>query len=224
MFRSVLSLTFAVSFATAATITTSATCDGIVTTGSCNDGRVSAFARLDIRGFDEVEVNPIRFPSSGSASAHFSDDYVFTVSGGTGSGLFMPCFTASAGFSSGSVVSVSMGFGGVGFGRNSFGTSGNCFGGPDPFFERPFTFGVPQIVNFNIDGFASSARSEIDALETLTEIQFFDTAGHQLSNVTFTLVSTSIPETSTLSLLTVGLVFLVAVRIRGMRYGAWRGV
>ena len=101
MFKYVLSLTFAVGLASAATISTTVNCDGVTTVGtfsaSCNDGRFMAQASIGISGGLSISVDagpvagPMTLPS-GSASANFFDDYVFTVTGGTGEGFFFPCF------------------------------------------------------------------------------------------------------------------------------------
>src|ERR1700720_3938233 len=104
MFKYLLSLTFAVSFATAATIITTATCDGVTTTGTtfamCNiPFGAGAVASITAPSFEEspsLLETPFRVSVSAagpgnqstSASANFFDDYVFTVFGGTGGGLF----------------------------------------------------------------------------------------------------------------------------------------
>jgi hypothetical protein len=218
MLRFVVYLTFAVSFASAGTISTSATCDGVTTFGtnfaSCNDGLVMADAHVGASinppGFSVfVEANP-QFFASGGASAHFSEDYLFTVTGGTGSGFFAPCFYGAEFF--GGITTVSMGFGGVVFGPA--GTATNCTG-PGPFpFQKPFSFGVPQIVNVSIDGsVAVSHLTEGAAQESLTEIRFFDPAGNQLSNVSYTLATLPTPEPSALSLAICGLALWLMFRL-----------
>jgi hypothetical protein len=216
MFRYVLALTFAVNFATAATISTSATCDGVTTFGTtnafCNDGRFMADASLGAPSIVSnpgpgtfgvsVSAGPITL-GFGSASARFSGDYVFTVNGGIGNGFFCPVifvFHSSGG-------SAGMSFAGIeGF---------SC----DVFSEyQPFTFGVPQIVGIGMGGDAGSGSRTTDASAFLDQIAFSDPAGNPLSNVTYTLASVDLPEPSTLSLLSVGLMFFVAARIRRMRF------
>jgi len=101
MVRYVLFFAFAVSFAPAATISTSATCDGVTTVGtvsaSCNDGLFEAHASASQTSVF-VDAGFSSFMSSGgSATASFSADYVFTVNGGTGNGFFFPCFSGIAG-------------------------------------------------------------------------------------------------------------------------------
>lgn len=90
MFKLFLSLTFAVSLASAATISTSATCDGVTTVGvfsaSCDDGRVVASASLQSSGmpFISVSAGALGVPpplASASAVANFFDDYVFNGDG-----------------------------------------------------------------------------------------------------------------------------------------------
>jgi hypothetical protein len=221
MFRYVLSLTFAVGLASAATISTFAGCDGVAMVGTfsafCNDGHFMASAVLFAPSFVDtriaplpegafevsVDVRAIQFgppfppePVIGSASANFSDDYVFTVYGGTGNGLF--CAAVMNSFGSGASAGITFG----GF---------PCPVTLNPTFLQPFTFGVPQIISISMFGQASAVfngQSDASALigEPLAPIAFFDPAGHPLPNVTFTLVE--VPEPSTWSMLTMGLIFV----------------
>jgi len=66
MSKLVLSLTFAVGVASAATISTSATCDGMTTVGTtlamCNDGRSAASAQVSPFSVS-VEAGPLNVPS-----------------------------------------------------------------------------------------------------------------------------------------------------------------
>ena len=71
--------------------------------------------------------------TSGSASANFFDDYVFTVRGGTGNGFFYPCF--GGGEDDG--ASIIMSVGSIGAPPRNFCTVFR--------FAEHFTFGVPQI-------------------------------------------------------------------------------
>jgi hypothetical protein len=223
MFKYVLFLTFVVSLASAATISTSATCDGVTSFGtlsaSCNDGHYMASANLVISGGLSVgvHVSPSTGfpPGTGSASANFSDDFVFTVNGGIGNGFFFPCFFGS----SDAGTSVTMGLAGIGLGINDFLNHSNCMGNqpvagsPAP---KPFTFGVPQIVQVDMTGSGNLPLTrEADASESLDNILFFNPSGNLLSNATFTLVE--VPEPAAWSLLCVGLMFSLAVAIGGMR-------
>jgi hypothetical protein len=207
MFKYVLSLTFAACLATAATISTSATCDGVTVVGTfsamCDDGHASA--RADVGAlFVGVSAGPSALPGVGSASAsaHFSDDFVFTVFGGTGEGFYFPCFDGLARTAAGAFISI----GGIGGPpRNPCGMSFSS--------SKPFTFGVPQIVQVDVTGGAtydSHLPIVSDATEFGAGIAFFDPSGHPLfPNATFTLVE--VPEPSALSLLSIGLLFFVAV-------------
>jgi hypothetical protein len=99
MFKYVLSLTFAAGVALAATISTSATCDGVTAVGtfsaSCNHLTSQAQASLEISGTLSVFAEATTTDFGGGidiGAANFSDDYVFTVFGGSGDGFFNPCF------------------------------------------------------------------------------------------------------------------------------------
>jgi hypothetical protein len=168
MFKYVLSLTFAVSLASAATITTTATCDGVTTVGTtsamCNIPFIaSASASIAAPSFEQspsflatsfqVSVSAAGTGPvfSTSASADFSDDYVFTVFGGTGGGLFFPCFSgAGQGSAGGNFAGVSFGFTDV----PGNGTSNCLFNQLRGGTPQPFTFGVPQIVAVGLQGLA----------------------------------------------------------------------
>jgi len=227
MFRYVLSLTFAVSFAPAATISTTATCDGVTTVGTslaiCNDGRFIAAASISAFMVDVQSGQVAGLPgsSTGSASASFSGNFIFTVNGGSGNGFFYPCFFGG-GDAFGAMVSMS--FGGIGFSVSDspFGST-NCALPPNLNFPlaKPFSFGVPQIVPIVNSGTApDSLFHATSANETFLhglEILFFDPSGNVLSNTTYTLVD-SVPEPSSWSLLGVGLIFFVAVRIHRTRF------
>jgi hypothetical protein len=218
MVKYVLSLTFAVSLASAATISTSATCDGVTTVGmffaSCNDGRYMAYASLSAPSFVDtqiglsdfsvsVDVNQVGLgpPGAGSATASFGDDYVFTMYGGTGNGSYCPGILTAHG----SGGSAGMFFAGI--------RTEDCFISG----RVPFTFGMPQIVSIGM----VAQTSGVGALSgggsaSLLSVAFFDPAGNPLSNATFTLVE--VPEPSAASLLSIGLMFFLAVRIRRMRF------
>jgi len=219
MFRYVLSLTLAVSYASAATISTTATCDGVTTVGTtfarCSTPDVLAQASVGLTSVSVLAEGTSLPFGPGSASASFSADEVFTVNGGTGGGFFFPCFDG-AGF-----AMVGMSFGGVAFGIGDTGDMlvSNCRGpntlGVPP---QPLTFGVPQIVHISNTGFASSGSNnrEFNSSESFERMLFFDASGNVLPNATFTLVE--VPEPSAWSLLSIGMMFFVAVRIRAMRF------
>jgi hypothetical protein len=235
MLRYVLSLTFAVGLASAATISTFATCDGVTTTGtfsaSCNDADITGFASASAMVQTGVPIGisvrtaaqSLMNPHSASASANISGDYVFTVFDGTGGGFFYPCFVGSFASHSGALGEGS--FGGVGYqftGSSSFPAS-NCrmFGSLSDFFplSKPFTFGVPQIVPLSMGvlvgaqgsfGQDSAGESFPGGNFGFPAFFFFDPSGNALSNITFTLVE--VPEPSAWSLLSIGWLFFVAVR------------
>ena len=211
MFKYVLSLTLAGGLASAATISTSATCDGVTTFGttlaSCNKGHTEAHASAS-QGAVSAEAQLLAFPPAfPSAGADYSDTYVFTVTGGTGQGSFYPCFSFNPNVLPMSVGQASAEFGGI-F-ANPGGppcTSSFAFSN-----SKPFTFGIPQIVGYSLSasGFGSPLHGAGSASVASSGIQFFDPVGNLLSNVNFTLVS--VPEPSALSMLSIGLMFLLAV-------------
>jgi len=186
MFKLFLSLTFAVGFASAATISTSVTCDGVTTVGtfsaSCNS--IGSFANADVTAPSFVDMFSGLFQlgvaataigdgpnESSSASANFSEDYVFTVSGGTGNGSFFPCFSGSGN------SSASQSFAGVSFGFTDAPAGvTNCFGNQPSGTPKPFTFGVSQIVSVGMQGSAASGFfmfGEFGAFESFDQILFF---------------------------------------------------
>jgi hypothetical protein len=222
MFRYVFTLTFAAGFAAAATISTSATCDGVTTVGTasatCNDGRFSATATVS-----STHASVFALPSdptgSGGASASFSTDYVFTVPGMSGGGLFFPCFSSSGspnatGEGSLGGITIPLGF-------------PNCPSGGIPVVPFPlptFTLGVPQIVHFSIEaaGTGSAASHLIGSADvSFHGILLFDPSlcprfgcdPGDLPQVFYLYTLVEVPEPSTLSILGVGLMFLLAVRL-----------
>jgi hypothetical protein len=214
MFKYLLSLTFAVSFASAATISTQATCDGVTTFGTfsaiCFGQHSMAEASLGYFGVTVSTTGPA------SASALFDDDYLFTIFGGTGNGFFFPCISGSA-----AGAKAEIGFGAVRFGTpgdtHDFPVS-NCRGNVildgSP---QPFTFAVPQIVEIQMTGSGSFGRpGGTDGGATLDGFLFFDASGNQVSTLPYALVSANLPEPSALYLLSIGLMLFVAVRIRAV--------
>jgi hypothetical protein len=218
MFRYVLALVFAVGFASAAIISTTATCDGVTTVGTteaiCNDGRsaASAFVAFGVPPFPGVPVGEVHVDvsnsvpgGSGSATANFSEDAVFTVFGGTGNGIFWPCVS----FSPHNSDRVGISFAGSGI-------VGLCPPPPTPppLGGRPFTFGVPRIVHLFAQGnlpTVTSLREETAGAELF--LRFTDGSGNLLPISTFSLVE--VPEPSAWSLLGVGLMCLLTVPALG---------
>jgi hypothetical protein len=223
MFRYVLSLTFVVGLASAATISTTATCDGVTTVGtfsaSCNHGTSTAQASLEIDGHFSVFAEATTSDFGGGediATANFSDDYVFTVFGGSGNGFFNPCFVG------GGDGHVSMSFADDSYDATGRGlNSTNCVG---PIIFESFTFGVPQIVPITMFANVSQPLRFAEGIvsESLDHILFFDPLRNPLSNITFTLVE--VPEPSSWSLLGVGSMFFLAVAVSFRSYGRSRCV
>ena len=223
MFKHVFSLTLAVGLASAATISTTATCDGVTTFGTasatCNDGHFSATA-TDSSTHLSLSALPVDPTGSGGASASFSADYVFTVfpfvPGVSGGGLFFPCFSSSGENATGEAsfggITIPLGF-------------PNCppgLAGFSPFPFGTFTFGVPQIVHFSIEAdVTGSAASHLlgGADFSFNGIQLFNPCGPpsgcgpedlQLVPYPYTLVE--VPEPAAWSLLSIGWLFFVVVR------------
>jgi PEP-CTERM motif len=217
MFKYILSVSLAVGLVSAATISTSATCDGVTTVGTdfagCDDGHFEARAGVSSTG---AGASAMFLPSSppdfrgGGASASFSDDYVFTVTGGTGAGFFHPCVSGSAGRISDAGAGVSLGGTGVSVINPPCADTSFAFSN-----SAPFTFGVPQIVHYSITASANPSPLHGSAFASVTfdGIVFFDPAGNPLPNATFALVS--VPEPSTWFLLGVGLIFFLSVTVIG---------
>jgi hypothetical protein len=238
MFRSFLFSTLGATCALAATISTQVNCNGEAATGtlaaSCSNAVSGASATIRENSLyqDSVEFSvemigaTSAFPeafATFSASATFQDDYLLRVTGGSGAGFIMPCISTSEDDFRGS------GSASITFGNTGLGTTGSPRYGPQASCERaptiplvPFTFGVPQIIGVSMGGTAQARTtpSLVDDLAFLNVLQFFDSAGNQLTNVHFTLISTSVPEPGTLALLSSGLFFVLSAgrRHRGFRF------
>ena len=215
MFKYVLSLTFAVGLASAATITTSATCDGVTTIGTtsamCQSSDAIAYAAAGPFGVNVYTSQAPCCSFHGSASAYSSDTYAFTIMGGTGQGIFEPCILFAGDPPS---YSVTMSFGSFSYSINtqSIPLLSTCDFG---YGKMPFTFGVPQIITISASGMAGG--NGVGYIQ-LGIIRFFDLSGNPLSNVTYTLVSTTIPEPSSRTSLSVGLIFLLSVALFRLRF------
>jgi hypothetical protein len=197
MLRSLLFFTLTTGCIAAATITTQVNCNGVVSNSSCSDSYFSASvsigAGFSISADALQESNPFLFASV-SATATFQDDYLFTVTGGSGSGMVEPCITASWDADRGGAgAGISFGSASLSGGGSQGGFSQSCEGG-SPISLLPFTFGVPQMVSvfMSASADAPTTSSEGDASASLDGFQFFDDSGNQLSNVHFSLVSASV--------------------------------
>jgi len=113
-FKHVLCFTLAVSCASARTITAEAFCPGVLTTGPqftmCigNLGDAQADGSGGDLMFHDSALIGVNagVGGSGSSSATFADDYVFTITGGTGAGSCMTAMTDD--FSSLTVLAISL--------------------------------------------------------------------------------------------------------------------
>jgi len=148
--------------------------------------------------------------SSASASASFSDTYLFTINSGAGSGTYRPCI-----FVGGDHGNASVTFGSYGITAPFNGIDGTCGqGGNQPVFI-PFTDGVTQTILVQV----SASGTKLSGIGQQTNggnagigtPWFFNQNGDRLNNVSFTLVSTSVPEP------TLGLLVALALAVC-----AWR--
>jgi hypothetical protein len=232
MLKYFVSLTLVAGLASAAMVSTSVTCDGVTTIGttfaSCNDGRSSASASSPnpnpfggivgiVAQASAAGFPPGAPPTSASANASFSEDYVFTVFGGTGGGFFRPCFS-----SHGSGLNGPGGASFDGFFSPTDPPFAVCVG--PSFTQGAFTFGVSQIIPLTMGVSVGlgplSPNQPFQPLQgtfdiQLTGFEFFDATGNQLPNATFTL--DAVPEPSLWSLLAVGLICLLPPLVRFSR-------
>ena len=225
MLRTVLVLTLAAGCAGAATITTQVECNGEVSSGTtsafCSNAVSIARASIGASPQYQDSVGFSIFADGGtfaspppfvtfSASALFHDDYVLTVTGGSGAGSLLPCILATwDNFRGSGMATIDFGGSALGtIGNPRLGGVGSCEGSAIP--SILFVFGVPQTISVSMSATArvGIAPSQVDDGATLSGFQFFDAAGQQLTNVHFTLVSASVPEPRTLVPFLAGLCFL----------------
>ncbi len=219
MFRSFL-LVLALGTASATTIAT-VNCNGNITSdptfAQCSGAQGSS-ATASVSSFLVVDVNTIGGSSAfASASASLSGTYLFTVTGGTGGGFFLPCLGAAINppFSSSSAS-----FGG--YSVTGIFPAANICTSEGLASATPFTYGVGQ--QFAI-GMSASAHApgagQWDAAAGLgspalsvccPQFEFWDSNGAALSNVSFTL--TAVPEPGSFASCLVAFLVLLIVRPR----------
>jgi hypothetical protein len=184
-----------------ATISIATNCEGTVGTTHCQTADAQATASLNYASsytnsfsFNAAaNVIDTNVRTSSSSSASFSDTYLFTIQSGVGGGTYTPCVSVSGDHGTASVT-----FGSFGLSAPFNGMSGTCgAGGNLPVFI-PFTDGVTQtlLVQVSASGtkLANIGQQTNGAMAGLGTPWFFDQNGQRLNNVTFTLVSTSVPE------------------------------
>ena len=198
----------------AASVSTSVQCGAVVIEGrysaSCETVDALASAEVSVAG---LSTSASAFsgvpPSSASAGASFyADDYILTVTGGSGSGFAEPQLTASGEYESfwaEATAQVSI--------HNS---SGGCIAGTGPTgrgfltdcnpYSIPFVFGTRQIFIINILANANSISplfccADPTSYASLDGFEFFDTRGQPLSGISWTFAP--VPEPATLPLATV---------------------
>jgi len=238
MFKYLLCFAFAVSCASAGLIAIAqASCDSMTNTGTTSalcsysfnvDPVHSGFLTVSASGFifDEgnisgtADARAFGDRGTGNASLSLSEDFIFTVNGGSGDGFFVGCFSgfADPGFA-GAQVSAGGSFGGSG-GSSFFGPLDTC-GSQFNFLRdrEPFTFGVSQIltaalsagVNQQFFRGPDSADARVGWGSANGDLfLLFDAAGNPIT-ASSTLIPVPGPEPSSVSLLGVGLMFFVAM-------------
>jgi hypothetical protein len=155
--------------------------------------------------------NPFEPPASGNVT--FTDDYVFTVTGGFGQAFFEPCMFAET-----VVVGSQANFTSASFGGLTLSNGNHLCSSPGLRPIGSFIFGVPQTdtVSLVVEGGMGYAHAGLYGFD------FFDASGNQLTtNVRFTLISVDLPEPSSRSFLTMGLTLFLAMRF-GTLLGRYR--
>ena len=167
-----------------------------------------------------------------SAQAFFEDNFYFTITGGASQGFYVPCINIGHDSPNGASGFISF----AGDGLSMPGIRGrpadNCsptFPGTPQLPLIPFTFGVPQTVTETISGAMDedAGPNTAVAIGSLYGFEFFDANQNPITGVcmispcangvAFTLVSTSLPEPSTLSLLGIALALSLVLRFRAAR-------
>ncbi|HEV2688655.1 MAG TPA: hypothetical protein VGV35_08880 [Bryobacteraceae bacterium] len=225
MFKSLL-LVLALGSASASTIAT-VSCDGNTASdptmaqctgmnGQFPDANAMAQAGMPY-GFLGVDVNASAGGSgTATANATLSGTYLFTVTGGTGGGFFLPCIGAYEDFgnSSASFTGYSV-FGTGGAGNNICSFEGLAS-------ATPFAYGVGQQVVISMDASSGTAgywqhpsygTALLGDIGNITvPFLFWDSNGQPLSNVSFSL--TEIPEPGSFAALSIAFLMLVLAQRR----------
>ena len=217
--RVLLSVLLACTPSFAGTIYLSASCSSGVTTYT--DG--SASCGSETTDGASAEVEPGSFvtasawsPGNGgaSASASFTEDYVFTVWGVSGDGFAEPLLMAQGGNQGSDWASASASLGGCELSQGGSGGPQQC-----PWASIPFEYNVPQILTLSLsaDASASVFGDDFSAAEE-DGFAFFDTSGNLLSGVPYSFDPAPAPEPGTLPLLTgMACAAIIAVQRRRQR-------
>jgi hypothetical protein len=146
---------------------------------------------------------------SGSSSASLQDQITLTISGGTGSGFYLPCFAISTDFAHASL------------GTFTADVAGNtCSGGFGAAQSLPFAFDTPIHANLNMSATGlGSAFFWGGGSASLEGFLFFDDSGDPLSGVTYVLTTTppangDVPEPGVMMTIGLGLLALAVFKIR----------
>ena len=157
--------------------------------------------------------------NSGSATASFQDDYLFTVTTGPSEGFFGACFSGDGDTYLGGDIA-NGNFGGSAVSSMTRAFSFSTCPSPGVFTGNlvPFTLGVPINASFSLYASVSTngPTPQGFAQVSFSGLLFFDSMGSPISGVTYTLdeVSTlgGVPEPGTAGLLISGLASLVFLR------------
>jgi hypothetical protein len=140
----------------------------------------------------------------GQATASYDADYLLTIHGGSGIGLFSPCLTIAALSNYGSEAGASASFGSLGISVGGYGQQSTCnaVGGPRLAFDVPTLFHLSLSALSEVDNFANHSEGAT-SLASFSPRQIYDLTGNVIPNATFTLAEIPEPSTFLYVLLTV---------------------
>jgi len=224
-------LILVVSSASAAILSTQASCDGIVVNGtnsaqcgSPSNGSPFASATAGPNFASADASSP--FGHGANASAMVTEDLVLTVTSGLTEGFFIACLSAGRDVSSAAATAIFTGPGfaaqqvATGFGGQrivDLETCENSFGMPVSVTPASFTLGVPIRTELLLTAQAGGVPISAGASASFSGFEFFDGSMNRVSDVTFSLVE--VPEPAEVFSLISGLVALLILG-RSTAFGA----
>ena len=204
----------------AGTISLSADCSGEVTTytsdsASCGSEYTNgASAEVDATGQYVTAGAWAGYGQSASASASFTEDYVFTVWGGAGDGFAEPLLMVQGGNQGSDSAGASASLGWCELSQGGSGRPQQC-----PWASIPFEYNVPQILTLSLsaDAGAYPYQNGVD-YGTAEEdgFAFFDTSGNPLGAIPYSFDPAPAPEPGTLPLLT-GMACAAIIAVKRLR-------